>query len=106
MSVKKKTERRERQREEHAERAAQIEIAIEKELFDRLKSGTYEDIYNYPPKVYNKWLDENEVEEVEYVEEDIQESDQDIEDLDQLFHKKPKYEIEYEQEIDQLNNLY
>ena len=105
--VKKKTERRERQREEHAERAAQIEIAIEKELFDRLKNGTYEDIYNYPPKLYNKWLDENEVEQVEYVEEEIAESDQEIEDLDQLIPKrKPKYEIEYEHEIDQLNKLY
>ena len=105
--VKKKTERRERQREEHAERAAQIEIAIEKELFDRLKNGTYEDIYNYPPKLYNKWLDENEVEQVEYVEEEIAESDQEIEDLDQLIPKrKPKYEIEYEHEIDQLSKLY
>ena len=105
--VKKKTERREQQREEHAERAAQIEIAIEKELFDRLKNGTYEDIYNYPPKLYNKWLDENEVEQVEYVEEEIAESDQEIEDLDQLIPKrKPKYEIEYEHEIDQLNKLY
>lgn len=104
--VKKKSERRERQREEHAERAAQIEIAIEKELFDRLKNGTYEDIYNYPPKLYNKWLDKNEVEEVEYVEEDIAESDQEIEDLDQLVPKRPKYEIEYEHEIDQLSKLY
>ena len=106
VPIKKKSERRERQREEHAERAAQIEIAIEKELFERLKNGTYEDIYNYPPKAYNKWLDKNQVEEVEYVEEDIEESDQEIEDLDQLFDKKkPKYEIEYEKELDQLNNL-
>ena len=47
------------------------------------------------------------MEQVEYVEEEIAESDQEIEDLDQLIPKrKPKYEIEYEHEIDQLSKLY
>lgn len=101
VTVKKKTERRERNREAKAENAAQLEVSIEKELLERLKSGTYGEIYNYPPKVYNKWLDEQD--EVEYVEEEISE---DIEDLDSLLpSKKQKYEYEYEHELEELNQL-
>jgi protein MAK16 len=61
--IKKKTERREKVREKKAEIAANIEISIEQELLDRLKEGTYGDIYNYNPKVFEKIMEDQEVEE-------------------------------------------
>lgn len=60
--IKKKTERRDKVREAAAETAADIETTIEKELLERLKMGTYGDIYNYNPKVFEKVLKNKELE--------------------------------------------
>ena len=48
-----------------AEIAANIEQQIENELLDRLKEGIYGDIYNFNKNVFNKVMDQREVEEEE-----------------------------------------
>jgi len=95
-----KLEKREARREVKAEVAARLEASIESELLARLKSGTYNEIYNFPTKEYAKVLDanaeaddddeeeeadeEDDVEDVEFVEgyEDLDEEDDEEEDIE------------------------
>lgn len=69
--VNQKDDRREVKREAKAVVAANLERSIEKELLDRLKQGTYGDIYNYPAQAYEKALDEVEEEYEDEEEEDV-----------------------------------
>eukprot|EP00850_Spirogloea_muscicola_P012516 SM000081S22650 [mRNA] locus=s81:294672:301933:+ [translate_table: standard] len=101
VTVPAKQEKREARREKKAEVAAKLNTAIEKELLQRLQSGTYGDIYNFPTKEYDKVLAMEEMEaeadeeameaeeeleeeepEVEFVEDyDVDEADDDFEDF-------------------------
>eukprot|EP00899_Mesostigma_viride_P022207 jgi/Mesvir1/3170/Mv16332-RA.1 len=84
VTVPAKKEQRERRREAKAEVAAKLNKAIEKELLQRLNSGTYGDIYNFPTKQYEKVLAmEEDVGKVEYLEdyEDDEEEEEDMEEM-------------------------
>lgn len=53
-AVSRSIERAEARKEIKAERAAHLERSIENELLERLKRGTYGDIYNFPEVQYGK----------------------------------------------------
>jgi len=90
ITMPRKTERREKRREEKALIAAKLEHNIEKELLSRLNEGMYGDIYNFDKESFEKMLDEREVEIEEELDEDVgqreyvadfeESDDEDIED--------------------------
>ncbi|GAQ85611.1 Ribosomal biogenesis protein MAK16 [Klebsormidium nitens] len=113
VTVPTKLEKREKAREAKAEVAAKLDRAIEKELLERLKAGTYGDIPNVPWRNYERVLDmeaekgelqdeaeeeDEEDPEVEYVEDYEGEDEDDLEDFDQLAEEEYEDEEEYEEE--------
>lgn len=74
-----KIERREQRREQKALIAAKIENSIEKQLMERLQKGTYEDIYNFNQKAFEKALQAETIEDDESEREEESETEREME---------------------------
>ena len=100
VPLQRKIERREQRREEKALIAARIDNHIEKELLERLKKGTYGDIYNFSQRAFDKALDAEEVEE-EGEAEDETELEEEVEQEEELDEELTREFVENFDESDE-----
>lgn len=87
VTVNKQQEKLESRREVKALTAAKVEGSIKHELLERLKRGTYGDIYNFPEAQYNDALD-------------AAQKDDDMDEVAAAEEAEEEYEIEEEDDED------
>lgn len=80
VRVHRKIDQREERREKKALVAAKVEQRIEEELLERLKKGTYGDIYNFPEVPYQKALEAVEEKQMQDEEEEEEEEESESEE--------------------------
>lgn len=101
VSVGKKEEFKLIRREAKAEKAARIELEIERELIERLRKGEYDGSINYNREAFEKVLDEEDEREEEEEENEEGEEEEFEEDMDDLPEYVMDDEEEEEEEVDE-----